>query len=68
MAAEPKTRLDVTYVGTFAPIVAHIQHPRMIDRTLCGCRVRWRLRAEQVERMGVCHACRQALGEEKKTA
>ena len=57
-AQEPK--LDpVVYVGTFAPIVAHIQHPLMTDRTLCGCRIRWWLRPHQVEAMGVCHSCQE---------
>ena len=52
---------DLVYVGTFAPIVAHIRHPRMIDRTLCGRRVRYLLRDSDVERFGVCYACQQAL-------
>lgn len=60
-------RPDVRYVGTFAPIVAHVQHPRMVDRTLCGYRVRWRLLPEQVERLGVCHTCEQLMAGQEVT-
>ena len=54
---------ETVYVGTAFPIVAHIRHPRQVDRTLCGCRVRWMLRGDQVAKMGVCHSCKQAQGE-----
>ena len=53
------------YVGTFAPIVAHIQHPEMTDRTLCGCRIRWWLRPHQVEAMGVCVSCERIAAERR---
>ena len=55
MTTTPLT--EVVYVATLHPIVAHIQHPLMTDRTLCGHRVRWTLRPHQVEAMGVCHTC-----------
>ena len=61
--AVPTTQTDVVYVATFAPIIAHIRHPHQVDRTLCGCRVRWMLRDDQVERMGVCHTCQQMAKE-----
>ena len=63
--ATPMTQTDVVYVATFAPIVAHIQHPLMADRTRCGCRVRWWLRPHQVEAMGVCYECERDLASEE---
>lgn len=53
----------VVYVGTFAPVVAHIRHPHQVDRTLCGCRIRWMLRDDQVRRLGVCYSCERIAAE-----
>ena len=67
MTNEATPEPDVTYVATLYPIVAHIQDPARIDRTLCGQRVRYWVRLEDSERrqMSICYTCqRKHAGEE----
>lgn len=61
----PKSSAGTGYVATIFPIVAHYQDMTCVDRTLCGCRVRYRLRPEDMQRrqMSVCHTCQRIVEE-----